>query len=61
MIVDPRMVFARVVRVRGGYMNRWWIRSIVLVPTWRMIAGRIYVHPEVLEKLSARYPMEECS
>lgn len=32
-------------RVRGGYLNRWLIREVTLVPSIIVTAHAIYVHP----------------
>lgn len=44
-----------VTRVRGGYMNRWWIRAEVVRPVRRILideaSGRAFCHPDVLAEL----------
>jgi hypothetical protein len=51
----PHMVEKKVVRVRGGYLNRWLIRAEVIAPSNRIVFDEVtgvgYCHPEVLDKL----------
>lgn len=53
LVADPDMVERTFVRVRGGHMNRWWIRVEVVKPNPhpRIHNGRLYTHPDVLDRI----------
>lgn len=52
---SPLMVEKKVMRVRGGYLNRWLIRAEVIVPRNEFVhdrvSNRIYCHPDMVVKL----------
>ena len=53
LVPDPHMVVRKIRRVRGGYMNRWWIRTVIIEPNpnARIHNGRLYAHPSVLDRI----------
>lgn len=60
IIPSSLLVEKKVMRVPGGYMNRWLIRAEVVVPSKRMIHdlinNRIYMHPEMIKALHRVLP-----
>jgi len=57
---SPMMVEKKVMRVPGGYLNRWLIRAEVMVPSSSIIHdkinNRMYCHPAVLEHIRQVVP-----
>ncbi|WP_157979194.1 hypothetical protein [Rhodoferax ferrireducens] len=51
----PLMVEEKETRIRGGYLNRWWIRAVVTVPSSNVIHDRLnnrmYCHPAVIAQM----------
>lgn len=57
---NPLMVEKKVMRVPGGYLNRWLIRAEVTVPSSNVIHDRInnrmYCHPAMMERIRQAIP-----
>lgn len=51
IVAHPHLTQTHVRRVRGGYLNRWWIREIVTEPYPQLLVVEatrtIYAHPEI--------------
>lgn len=57
---SPLMVEEKLGYIRGGYLNRWWIRAKVTVPSARVIHdrmnNRMYCHPAVIHQIRRSFP-----
>lgn len=53
LVPDPTMVVRKIRRVRGGFMNRWWIRVEIVEPNpnARIRDGRLHAHPSVMNRI----------